>query len=79
LAALFAIGFASTALAEKRVALIVANADYKGAALQNPTFDADLVATSLQNIGFVVKVVKKRGPRNVRCRRDRLRRRRAGR
>ena len=58
LAALFTIGFASTALADKRVALIVANADYKGAALQNPTFDADLVATSLQNIGFVVKVVK---------------------
>src|SRR5277367_2973443 len=58
LSALLTIGFASTALAEKRVALIVANADYKGAALQNPTFDADLVATSLQNIGFVVKVVK---------------------
>jgi len=58
LAALLAIGFASTALAEKRVALIVANADYKGAALQNPTFDADLVATSLHNIGFAVKVVK---------------------
>src|SRR5277367_5834471 len=58
LAAVFAIGFASTALADKRVALIVANADYKGAALQNPTFDADLVATSLRNIGFVVKVVK---------------------
>ena len=58
LAALLTIGFASTALADKRVALIVANADYKGAALQNPTFDADLVATSLQNIGFVVKVVK---------------------
>jgi hypothetical protein len=57
-AVLFAIGFASTALADKRVALIVANADYRGAALQNPTFDADLVATSLQNIGFVVKVVK---------------------
>jgi hypothetical protein len=58
LAALLTIGFVSTALADKRVALIVANADYKGAALQNPTFDADLVATSLQNIGFVVKVVK---------------------
>ena len=56
--ALFAIGFASTALADKRVALIVGNADYKGAALQNPTFDADLVATSLRNIGFAVKVVK---------------------
>ena len=58
LAALLAIGFASIALAEKRVALIVANGDYRGAALQNPTFDADLVATSLRNIGFVVKVAK---------------------
>lgn len=58
LAALFAIAFASAALADKRVALIVANGDYKGAALQNPTVDADLVKTSLQNIGFTVKVEK---------------------
>src|SRR5277367_2292855 len=58
LAAVFAIGFASTALADKRVALIVANADYRGAALQNPTFDADLVAAGLRNIGFTVRVVK---------------------
>ena len=58
LAALFATGFASTALADKRVALIVANGGYKGAALANPIVDADLVAASLQNIGFTVKVVK---------------------
>ena len=56
--ALFAIGFASIAQADKRVALIVGNGDYRGAALGNPTFDADLVAASLQSIGFVVKVVK---------------------
>ncbi|HEY3719245.1 MAG TPA: caspase family protein [Roseiarcus sp.] len=58
MAALFATGFASTALADKRVALIVANGGYKGAALANPIVDADLVASSLQNIGFTVKVVK---------------------
>src|SRR5271154_5359738 len=58
LTALFAIGFASIAQADKRVALIVGNGDYRGAALGNPTFDADLVAASLQSIGFVVKVVK---------------------
>ena len=58
LAALLAIGFASTALADKRVALIVANGGYRGAALANPIVDADLVAASLQNIGFSVKVVR---------------------
>ena len=58
LAVSFAVGFASAALADKRVALIVANGDYKGAALQNPTVDADLVAASLRNIGFDAKVVK---------------------
>ena len=58
MAALFAVGFASIALADKRVALIVGNGDYRGAALGNPTFDADLVAASLRSIGFVVKVVK---------------------
>ena len=58
LTVLFAIGFASIAQADKRVALIVGNGDYRGAALGNPTFDADLVAASLQSIGFVVKVVK---------------------
>ena len=58
LAALFAIGFASIALADKRVALIVANGDYRGAALANPIVDADLVAASLRGIGFTVKVLK---------------------
>ena len=58
LAAAVAVAFASTALAEKRVALLVANGSYKGAPLENPTVDADLVAASLTNIGFVVKVMK---------------------
>jgi uncharacterized caspase-like protein len=42
----------------KRVALIVANGAYKGAPLGNPTFDADIVAASLTDIGFIVKVAK---------------------
>ena len=58
LAVLFAIGFASAALADTRVALVVANGDYKGAPLENPILDADLVAASLTNIGFTVQVVK---------------------
>src|ERR1700722_2113558 len=51
-------GFENPALADKRVALIVANGDYKGAALENPATDADLIEASLRNIGFSVKVVK---------------------
>jgi uncharacterized protein len=52
------LGLTNPALADKRVALIVANGDYKGAPLENPTTDADLVAASLTTIGFAVKVVK---------------------
>jgi len=51
-------GFENPALADKRVALIVANGDYKGAPLENPATDADLVEASLRNIGFAVKVAK---------------------
>src|SRR5450631_3891699 len=58
LAAALAIGFASAALADKRVALIVANGAYKGAPLENPTTDADLVAKGLTNVGFAATVVK---------------------
>ena len=54
----FATLFSTTALADKRVALIVANGAYKGAALENPSVDAGLVATSLMNIGFSVRVVR---------------------
>jgi TPR repeat protein len=48
------LGLTNPALADKRVALIVAN----GAPLENPTPAADLVAASLTNIGFGVKVMK---------------------
>jgi uncharacterized protein YraI len=57
-AVFFAVCVVSTALADKRVALIVANSAYKGAPLDNPIVDADLVAASLRNIGFAVQVVK---------------------
>lgn len=46
------------AFAAKRVALIVANGDYKGAALANPTVDAGLVEDSLRSIGFQVEVAR---------------------
>jgi formylglycine-generating enzyme required for sulfatase activity len=45
------------AYAEKRVALIVANADYDGAALPNPLVDAGLVEASLERVGFSVELV----------------------
>ena len=50
--------FVTSALAaEKRVALIVANSAYKNAALQNPTIDAVIVASSLKKIGFLVTII----------------------
>jgi TPR repeat protein len=55
---LLALGAASPALADKRVALIIGNSDYKGAPLDNPTKDADIVAASLGAIGFSAKVLK---------------------
>ena len=39
---------AGQALADKRVALIVANAHYQTDALQNPLVDADIVAPALR-------------------------------
>jgi len=48
---------ASTASAETRVALIVANGAYEDAALQNPTVDADLIRPALEGMGFTVRVV----------------------
>ena len=44
--------------AERRVALVIGNADYKNAALVNPSHDADLVSASLRKIGFDVTEVK---------------------
>lgn len=42
----------------RRVALIVANGAYPEAPLANPTIDADIVARSLEKIGFLVTVKK---------------------
>jgi Caspase domain len=42
----------------RRVALIVANGAYREAPLTNPTVDADIVAGSLEKIGFSVTVKK---------------------
>jgi hypothetical protein len=42
----------------RRVALIVANGAYSAAPLTNPTVDADIVAGSLEKIGFLVTVKK---------------------
>ncbi len=45
----------STALAERRVALVIGNSSYETvSALQNPTNDAQAIATSLGNLGFDV-------------------------
>ena len=41
-----------------RVALVVANAAYDEAPLQNPTVDADLLRPALERMGFTVTVVK---------------------
>jgi len=49
---------ATAVSAERRVALVIGNADYKNAALVNPTNDADLVSASLRKIGFDVTEVK---------------------
>lgn len=57
-AALLWAGLVGTAAAERRVALIVANADYGGASLENPIVDSDLVRPALQGMGFDVEVVK---------------------
>ena len=42
----------------RRVALVIGNADYKNAALVNPTFDADLVSETLRRAGFEVTEFK---------------------
>ena len=46
------------ALADKRVALVVANGAYGGAPLQNPSVDAGLVQAALTKVGFAVEVVR---------------------
>jgi formylglycine-generating enzyme required for sulfatase activity len=48
----------ASAVAGRRVALIVANGAYPTAKLDNPPVDADLIANSLSHIGFEVTVKK---------------------
>jgi len=43
---------------EKRVALIIGNADYKSAPLRNPVNDATLMSTELKKLGFEVNTIK---------------------
>jgi hypothetical protein len=43
---------------EKRIALIIGNADYKGAPLRNPVNDANLMTTELKKLGFQVNTIK---------------------
>jgi tetratricopeptide (TPR) repeat protein len=49
---------ATAASPERRFALVIGNADYKNAALVNPTHDADRVSAGLRKIGFDVMEVK---------------------
>jgi len=43
------------AQSEKRIALVIGNAAYSSAPLANPVNDADLMATTLESLGFTVK------------------------
>lgn len=59
--ALFFAFAAPPARCDTRIALIVANTDYRGAPLANPTIDADLVSSALEKMGFDVTVAKDAG------------------
>ena len=49
----FAIGFTTSAFAEKRVALVIGNSTYQNVArLDNPSKDASLMADTLKGLGF---------------------------
>lgn len=48
---------ASPAMAEARVALVIGNARYATGALANPRNDAELMARTLQGVGFKVKTL----------------------
>ena len=48
---------AAPAQADKRIALVVANATYKDAPLGNPTVDARLIEPALKAAGFEVTLV----------------------
>jgi Caspase domain len=47
-------GLASSASTEKRVALVIGNSRYESAPLRNPVNDANLMASTLREIGFDV-------------------------
>lgn len=51
------VAFAAPALADTRVALVVANQAYSSAPLRNPVHDAALVTSALKEIGFDVTTV----------------------
>ena len=53
-----ALGVTSLEAAERRVALVIGESAYKGAPLENPTVDADLISDALKKIGFEVRTVK---------------------
>jgi uncharacterized caspase-like protein len=53
---LLALSLATTARAERRVALVIGNSEYKAASpLATPANDAGLIAKALESIGFEVK------------------------
>ena len=54
---LMAGGLAPSALAETRVALVIANSDYRAAPLSNPQVDLGLVVPALEAMGFDVTSV----------------------
>ncbi|HLW92643.1 MAG TPA: caspase family protein [Roseiarcus sp.] len=55
LVALIAAAVATPALADKRIALVIGNSDYRSAPrLQNPTNDAKLIAKTLRGLGFTL-------------------------
>jgi uncharacterized caspase-like protein len=47
-------GAASGATADRQVALVIGNSDYRVGALKNPVNDAQAIATSLRGLGFEV-------------------------
>ena len=57
-AATWVLAFHSVALAEERIALVVGNGEYESVArLQNPVADGQLMAKSLESVGFKVTLL----------------------
>ena len=51
---LLSIGFSQLALAQKRIALVIGNSDYKDVPLTNPVNDAEDISAALRETGFDV-------------------------